>query len=551
MEPCPHLMPFVPLALLLACLAALALRRLPASFRITSVLETRYAPAIVGVLWALLPFLVWRGGTPMPLDHDEAAYLLQAEIFAMGRWASPSPPVPELFGQAHVLVTPVLASKYPPGHSLLLALGVLAGAPAVIVFLLNAVRVGLVFALARRLTDATTALLSVLLLYLGNDQARFSSSYYSQTTSGAALVASWYFLWRWRDSRHRGWLLGVAAALGWCAITRPWSAVAFALPIGWVVLRDVWRGDWGVAGTRWRDVAAAMALGACIVAIIPLWGWGTLGDWRRLPQVEYMKDYMPFDFPHFGSVGTPPRRTPPPDVASINVSLLEAERRHTLANLPEDARLRLMSWWNNSFPSPTLMFVPLALVGLAVLPMAGYVAVATLVVAFSAYLAHPTWPQWTVYFLEVTPVLTLLAAIGVITVLRILGGEWRGRRLPDHAGMPRATLAGLACCVLMIPQVLAVAGRTRAGLTAATAERREFEAAVAGLRRQPAIVFVRYGRKHSPHRSLTVNRADWQHAAAWIVYEMGPLSLKLLELAPDRHPYIYDSDARVFMEVKR
>ena len=126
------------------------------------------------------------------------------------------------------------------------------------------------------------------------DQARFSSSYYSELTSGLTLVAAWWCLWRWRDTRRVQWLLGVAIALGWCAITRPWSAVAFALPIGVVVLRDVWR------ERRWRDLAAAMVVGTCIVAIIPLWSWRTLGDWKRLPQVEYTRDYMPFDYPHFG-----------------------------------------------------------------------------------------------------------------------------------------------------------------------------------------------------------------------------------------------------------
>ena len=69
--------------------------------------------------------------------------------------------------------------------------------------------------------------------------------------------------------------------------------------------------------------------------------------------------------------------------------------------------------------------------------------------------------------------------------------------------------------------------------------------------RQPAIVFVRYGVHHSPHRSLTVNRADWQHAPAWIVYEMGEESQKLVDLAPERHPYIYDQESSRFFDVKR
>lgn len=536
-------MSFVPIAILAACLVALVLRRWHP--RGMTALDAWYVPAIVGLCWALLPWLAWRGAQPMPLDHDEAAYLLQAQIFALGRWASPAPLVPELFGQAHVLVTPVLASKYPPGHSLLLALGALFGAPALIVFLLNALRVGLVFALARRLTDSMTALLTVVLLYLGNDQARFSSSYYSEVSSGATLVAAWYCLWRWRDARRLGWLLGVALALGWCAITRPWSAVAFALPIGFIVLRDVWR------GRRWRDLAAAVALGTCVVGILPLWSWGTLGDWRRMPQVEYMQDYMPFDFPHFGVVNAAPKLALPPDVAAINSSLLQAERQHTLANLPRDARVRAESFAETTFPPPNLLFIALALVGLAVLPLAGWVAVSTLVATFAAYLAHPTWPQWTVYYFEVAPVLVFLAALGLCAVVRVMTGEWTGRRLPAPAAMPRAALALVACCVLLLPALLTNAATARGWLLTSTRERREFEAAVAELPHQPAMVFVRYGPKHSPHRSLTVNRADWQHAPAWIVYEMGELSERLVKLAPERHPYIYDQANMRFVDMGR
>src|SRR5689334_10665274 len=114
-------MSFVTIAVIAACLAAVLLRRV--SPRAVTVLDARWAPVIVGLLWAVLPFVVWRAATPMPLDHDEASYLLQAQIFAMGRWASPAPPMPAFFGQAHVLTTPVLASKYFPGHALLLTLG--------------------------------------------------------------------------------------------------------------------------------------------------------------------------------------------------------------------------------------------------------------------------------------------------------------------------------------------------------------------------------------------------------------------------------------------
>ena len=120
-----------------------------------------------------------------------------------------------------------------------------------------------------------------------------------------------------------------------------------------------------------------------------------------------------------------------------------------------------------------------------------------------------------------------------------------------QAPTPRATIAGLAGCVLLVPAMLLAAANARHFLGVATSERREFEAAVAQLPHQPVLVFVRYGAKHSPHRSLTVNRADWPHAPAWIVYELGEESEKLVQLAPERHPYIYDQQNQRFLDVKR
>jgi hypothetical protein len=104
--------------------------------------------------------------------------------------------------------------------------------------------------------------------------------------------------------------------------------------------------------------------------------------------------------------------------------------------------------------------------------------------------------------------------------------------------------------VLLLPAMIDTAAIARGWLLNATYERRQFEARVARLPIQPAIVFVRYGAHHSPHRSLTVNRADWQHAPAWIVYEMGEESQKLVDLAPERHPYIYDQENSRFLDAR-
>ncbi|MFL5607950.1 MAG: glycosyltransferase family 39 protein [Gemmatimonadaceae bacterium] len=528
------------LAFALPCIVALVLRaRTPRGG--SGPLDARYAPVVVGLAWAALEWFTWGSLHPMPLDHDELSYLLQAEIFAHGRWAVEAPPLPDFFGQAHVLVTPVLASKYPPGHSLLLTLGALVGMPAVVVFLLNAARVGFVFTLARRASDAATALLTCTLLLTGAIVVRFSASYYSETTSGALLLVAWYCLWRWHEGSRRPWLLGVALALGWCAITRPWSALAFALPIGVVVLREVRR------TRRWRDLALAMAIGTCIVAILPLWSWRTLGDWRRAPLAEYARDYMPFDYPHFGTVSAAPRLTPPPDVAATNASLLAIERRHTLSNVGPDAVARAEALWRGAWPEPPVLFAGLTLIGLVVLPAAAWLGVATLVMLFVMYLAHPTWPQLNVYYFDVVPVLTFAGALGFTTVLRALAGQ-QSSRVP-RVPAPHAVRAALVACALLLPTVFTTGGLMRRWLHLSAWERTRFERRVAELPGGLAIVFVRHGPRHSPSRSLVVNRADWQTAFAWIVYDRGAENERLRALARGRRAYLYDERQDRFVEM--
>src|SRR5260370_11675979 len=113
-------------------------------------LATRRAAVVCGVVTALLTWWVWGSLDQVAVFHDEAAYLLQAKIFASGRWAAPARPLPEFFEQFHVLVTPVFASKYWPGHSLLMVPGVWLGLPGLVPVLLSGLTGALCFGLARR-----------------------------------------------------------------------------------------------------------------------------------------------------------------------------------------------------------------------------------------------------------------------------------------------------------------------------------------------------------------------------------------------------------------
>lgn len=499
-------------------------------------LDSRLAPVVVGFLFGLAVWWTWGPGEPLPDLHDELAYLLQAKLFAHLRWTAPGPPSPEFFAQAHVLNDPLVASKYPPGHSLLLAIGEAIGSPSFIVILLGALRAGLAYSLARRLTNGAIALGTVVLMMHGQS-LYFAASFFSETTTGALLLLAWYALLRWREpgERRGRWMVVLALSLGWCAITRPFSAVLFALPIAVVVLRDVWR------ERRWRELALGIAAGTAVVSILPLWSARTTGDWRVWPVAVYTRDYMPFDRPHFGYDSTPPRKTPPPDLAFVNLSLDSVQRSHTVAELPNIAHDRWMfladqSWWH------PLTEGALAIIGLALVPAAVWLAAATTVVVFFGYLAHPTWPNWTIYYMEIAPVLAFLTVCGLALVLRVMARE--PERSWDWSRAPRAAVAMCVAILFTIPMLRREVRFDRSQHANNAIYTREFRNVVAALP-GPSVLFVRHATFHEAHRSLVVNDPDFATSNTWVAYDRGDsANAALMKRIPDRTAFLFDEQHR-------
>jgi hypothetical protein len=492
-------------------------------------LESKRAPLVFGLVFGAIVWWTWGQVHPKGLLHDELAYLLQAKLFATGRWTAPAPPMPEFFAQPHVLNDPLVASKYPPGHSLLLALGELVGMPALVIAALSALRGALVFALARRLTNGVVALGTGMLLLHGHS-LYFGASFFSETTTGALLLVAWYALLRWHQEGGRGWMALVGLAVGWCAITRPFSAVLFALPIAVVVLRRLARTH------QWRELGVGLAVGTAVLGVLPLWSARTTGDWRVSPVAVYMRDYMPFDRPHFGYDSTPPRRTPPPDLAYVNTRLDSVQRTHTLANVPETARLRskflaAQSWWE---PVPQAGF---ALIGLLAAPGAALLGAVTALVVFLGYLAHPTWPNWTIYYMETAPVFAFYAVAGFTVILRALAREpereWRWARAPRAAF---ALLVTLVCTLGMIRIELRFNRRLHLGNANFP---RRFAMAVANMPPN-SILFVRHAKWHEPDWSIVENDPDFAAARTWIAYDRGDSANAELLRRVSRVPFLFD-----------
>lgn len=511
-----------------------------ANGRIARFLDSRAIVVAVSATTFLVLWYSWGAIDPPPGVHDEMAMVLQAQIFARGFWALPSPPIPAFWEQSHVLVEPMLASKYFPGHSLVMTIGALVGWIALVPLVLQAVSGALVYVLARRVGGGAVAFCAWALWLLSPMVLHFGASYFAQATSSAAALAAWYALLRWREARISAWLGAAAFFAGWLTITRPLTGVAYLLPMAVVVLRDV------VAHRRWRDLAIALAAGTAVVAIIPLWSARTTGDWRVTPQALYTRMYMPQDAPGFGLDSTPPLRPITPELRKLNDIYGPVHARHlpsTLAaTLVVRAKFLFVSIWGVSSGVMGLF----ALLGLFALRGPAAYALATSVLVVLAHLVYATPPTWTLYYYETTPAFAYLTATGLAWAAALIARP-RGVR-PNASfqwGSRRLTSAiVIGALILAAPGVVALRKLRHDHITK-QGRLEGFYALLRTIRDERAIVFVRHATAHNAHVTFVRNVPDLAKERIWVVYDRGEANnAELLARAPTRTAYLFDEETR-------
>lgn len=518
--------------LLIAGAVAWALPKEVARYRPIRWLEGWGLPLLTGCAAVAIVRCVWGGWHPVPFIHDEASYLLEAEMLARGHFTAPPPAFPAFFEQYHVFVTPMYASRYPLGWPLALVPGIWLGFPVFTPLLLTGLTAALLVAAVRRLAGPLAALFAWGCWIAPPIALRFRPTYLSEHLSTFLWMVGFWALWRWRDERRTRWLVVLAVAVGWEAITRPLTAIAFALPVGLLVLRDV------VVLRQWRPLAGALLAGGLVVGLIPLQDRAVTGRWDVLPMKLYSELYAPFDLPGFGLDTRHPAGPISEYQKAYNNGFRSLHAQHIPALLPEILEARGRQFLAQSG-------VPWGAAGLALFALVGVVAGGevmafaglTAISLFICYLwfAHPE--HWLAYYMEAHLVFAAAAAVGARRVLALLL-----RRAAPREQDPALTGGRLGAAMLLLTAWIASAmpesvGIAREAWDRISAPNRAVAAIVAQLP-TPAILFIRYAPGHPLDRNFVENHADLAGEPVWRVHDLGARNVELIRSAPTRTPFL-------------
>jgi len=235
--------------------------------------------------------VLWRG-VPQPCVHDEFVYLLQADTYARGRLANPSPALPEFFESFHLIVEPTYAGKYPPAQGLLLALGMICGHPFLGVWLSAILMaVSITWALQAVVRPGWALWGGAFCALHFTICHAWGQSYWGgalPAIGGALVLGATLRLWTKLNWKH-AWICGSGAAL--LMFSRPFEGFLFCLvPAATLLLRAFGEGVWR-RHTWTRLIVPAIVPILAAGAFMLLVNQRVTGNFWRLPYTEYEEQY--------------------------------------------------------------------------------------------------------------------------------------------------------------------------------------------------------------------------------------------------------------------
>jgi len=497
--------------------------------------DFRSALLVTGAALALYLAVGYFGGRGFtPHMHDEFAYIFQAKMFEHGRVTFPPPPIPEFFESFHILTENVYASKYPPGHALVMLPGVLLGFPMLMPIALSGGSLLLVYLIMRKSGGDQCGLLCLGLFALSPLQVMLATSHLSHTSSLFFLLLFVYFSACAKEQGRRFFASASGVALGIAFLVRPVTAVAFAFPF---VISDLFASVNGLRKREREGLKNFLASSIPFVSIAGLllaYNLLVTGDLLKFPWVEYTNRYIPLDTLGFQRDS---------QIASQhNLSPLMTEFNR---NYVEPLRRAYSFWgavkqfWVQRIPDTLYAsddtfglaaLVPFAfLVPLTSQERLFLASTGSLLLAYFFY--YGGFPR---YHFEVVPFLIYFFIKGTSAFCRILPRG--GRRL-----LLRFLIFHLMSgAIVALPYNLLNEFSSKRHFTKYHAEFREL---VQKLDSQSKLIFVRYKSDHPYHYDLINNEPDLKTSKIIYVHDMGERNRDLMKLFPGRDFYRFDEAA--------
>ena len=161
---------------------------------------------------------------------DTVSFFTQAKMFAGGFLKVPSPANKEFYNTISCVNNGDYYGKYPPGWAGLLALGILLHLPWVLNPILTVLTVLIIFLLGVRFYDRNTAWIASILAGTSGIVMWGAMGYFSDTFAMFASTLFIYCIVRVLESSSRLFSVIAGISLGVLFLTKPYPAVAIAIP---------------------------------------------------------------------------------------------------------------------------------------------------------------------------------------------------------------------------------------------------------------------------------------------------------------------------------
>lgn len=473
-----------------------------------------------GFLW-LMGLLQHRA--MIPRMHDEFSYLLQARMMSHFRLWMPGLALPDFFDSFHIFVTPVYASKYPPGTALAMVPALWLGLPAAVSCLIAAsLATAMLYRVVTELADGVAGLLAgALLLSLSWFRASSLMLMPQAIFLAVAGVMVWAYL-RWRGRPGWGWVVVIGAAGGWLAILRPLEAICWTLPMGVAMAMDLGRARLG----RWVFMAVLLPAGAApFLALQLAANIGITGHWYRTPWGAYADRDIPYEGLGFHTID--PARRPESKLSQkqmyYDLVNVPAQRAHRPEKVWSDfLEIRDVTLANATLPSAMmLILLPAGLLELSRRRWVMLLPVVLFVAFFSTYYFFFDW-----YCVAVAPGVLL----GVVLGLHAIRRSWPGRRWVEV----------MVVCILLAGAMVVIprAVRERQDEPMRLIDQESINQTLADKVQVPAIVLFRFEKGANPDAEPVYNTDTLDPDKAWIIraHDLGERNIELYRYYARQEP---------------